>query len=122
MLPVCIGQLTVWGLAPHKIRSLVGCSPNASAHRLLEAGAERTLEAVRGSAVIMIEASPLSIPPWYAGLGKKATCSRGRRPQAILHHATPLFLWPRPARPPDVRLSCEPRWSTRAPPPYAGRS
>ena len=31
MLTVCIGQLTVWGLAPHQMRSLVGCSPNAQA-------------------------------------------------------------------------------------------
>jgi hypothetical protein len=29
MLAVRIGQLTAWGLSPHKIRSLVGCSPNA---------------------------------------------------------------------------------------------
>ncbi len=29
MLTVRIGPLTVWGLAPHKIHSLVGCSPNA---------------------------------------------------------------------------------------------
>jgi len=28
MLTVRIGQLTVWGLSPHQIRSLVGCSPN----------------------------------------------------------------------------------------------
>ncbi len=28
MLTVRTGQLTVWGLSPHKIRSLVGCSPN----------------------------------------------------------------------------------------------
>src|SRR5262249_50438775 len=47
MLPVCIGPWTVWGLAPHEIRSLVGCSPNAGAHLLPEAGAQRRLEAVR---------------------------------------------------------------------------
>jgi hypothetical protein len=29
MLTVRFGQLTAWGLSPHKIRSLVGCSPNA---------------------------------------------------------------------------------------------
>jgi hypothetical protein len=53
MLSVRIGQLTVWGLAPHQIRSFVGCSPNAGAHLLPEAGAtpERTLEAVRCSAL-----------------------------------------------------------------------
>jgi hypothetical protein len=28
MLTVRFGQLTVRGLSPHKIRSLVGCSPN----------------------------------------------------------------------------------------------
>jgi hypothetical protein len=43
MLTVRIGQLTVWGLAPHQIRSLVGCSPNAGAQPRLEAGAQRTL-------------------------------------------------------------------------------
>jgi len=49
MLTVRIGQLTVWGLSPHQIRSLVGCSPNASLQLLPTAGAtkERTLEAVR---------------------------------------------------------------------------
>ena len=30
MLTVRIGQLTVWGLSPHEMCSLVGCSPNAS--------------------------------------------------------------------------------------------
>ena len=30
MLTVRIGPLTVWGLSPHQIRSLVGCSPNAA--------------------------------------------------------------------------------------------
>jgi hypothetical protein len=42
------------GLSPHKMRSLVGCSPNAGAHLLPEAGAtqERTLEAVRCSALL----------------------------------------------------------------------
>jgi hypothetical protein len=47
--------------------------PNASAHLPPEAGAteERTLEAVRCSAVIMIEASPLSIPRGMLALGKK---------------------------------------------------
>ena len=39
MLTVCIGPWTVWGLTPHQIRSLVGCSPNASAQARLEAGA-----------------------------------------------------------------------------------
>ena len=29
MLAVRIGQLTAWGLSPHQMRSLVGCSPNA---------------------------------------------------------------------------------------------
>ena len=29
MLAVRIEQLTAWGLSPHKIRSLVGCSPPA---------------------------------------------------------------------------------------------
>jgi hypothetical protein len=29
MLPVRIGPLTGWGLSPHEMRSLVGCSPNA---------------------------------------------------------------------------------------------
>ncbi len=40
------------GLSPHKMRSLVGCSPNAGAHLLPEAEArhERRLEAVRCSA------------------------------------------------------------------------
>ena len=54
MLTVRIGPLTVWGRAPHQIRSLVGCSPNAGAHLLLEAGAtyERTLEAVRCSPML----------------------------------------------------------------------
>jgi hypothetical protein len=33
MLTVQTGQLTVWGLSPHQMRSLVGCSPNAQAHR-----------------------------------------------------------------------------------------
>ncbi len=48
MLTVRIGQLTVWGLSPHQIRSLVGCSPNARRQARLKAGAtqERTLEAV----------------------------------------------------------------------------
>ena len=46
MLPVCIGQWTVWGLAPHEIRSLVGCSPNAAPQPLLEAAGERQLESV----------------------------------------------------------------------------
>src|SRR5438874_11123290 len=48
MRTVCIGQWTVWGLAPHEMRSLVGCSPNAGRQARLEAGAtqERTLEAV----------------------------------------------------------------------------
>ena len=31
MLAVRIEQLTAWGLSPHQIRSLVGCSPNAGA-------------------------------------------------------------------------------------------
>ncbi len=39
MLSVRIGQLTVWGLAPHQIRSLVGCSPNARFQPLEIAGA-----------------------------------------------------------------------------------
>jgi len=30
MLAVRTEQLTAWGLSPHKIRSLVGCSPNVS--------------------------------------------------------------------------------------------
>jgi hypothetical protein len=33
MLTVRFGQLTVRGLSPLKIRSLVGCSPNVLAHR-----------------------------------------------------------------------------------------
>ena len=44
-----------------------GCNANhinAGAQLLPEAGAERTLEAVRCSAVILIEASPLRLPPW----------------------------------------------------------
>ena len=46
MLPVRIGQWTVWGLSPHQIRRLVGCSPNATAQPRLKAGAQRTLEGV----------------------------------------------------------------------------
>jgi hypothetical protein len=48
MLTVRIGQLTVWGLAPHQIRSLVGCSPNARPQARAMAGArhERRLLAV----------------------------------------------------------------------------
>ena len=43
MLTVRIGQLTVWGLAPHQIRSLVGCSPNAAlqARRLFPVACKR---------------------------------------------------------------------------------
>jgi hypothetical protein len=44
--------------------------PNASLQLLPEAGAQRTLEAVSCKALILIEASPLSIPQWYAGSGK----------------------------------------------------
>src|SRR5918992_403969 len=33
MLTVRFGQLTVRGLSPHKIRSLVGCSPNVQAQQ-----------------------------------------------------------------------------------------
>jgi hypothetical protein len=51
MLTVRSGQLTVWGLAPHQIRSLVGCSPNAGAQPRLEAEAQRTLEGVGCSAL-----------------------------------------------------------------------
>src|ERR1700675_1461166 len=39
MLTVRIGQLTVWGLSPHQIRSLVGCSPNPAPQPRPEAGA-----------------------------------------------------------------------------------
>ena len=48
MLAVRIGQLTVWGLSPHQMRSLVGCSPNAGRQPLPKAGAtqERRLLAV----------------------------------------------------------------------------
>ena len=59
-----------------KRHTLVLVKANAGHQARLEVGArdERTLEAVAWMPLIMIEASPLSIPPWYAGLGKKATC------------------------------------------------
>jgi hypothetical protein len=44
--------------------------PNAGAHLLPEAGAQRTLEAVRCSALIMIEASPSAYPSGMLALGK----------------------------------------------------
>src|SRR5215471_318479 len=56
MLTVCIGPWTVWGLPPHEIRSLVGCSPNAAPELRPEAGAERTLEGVGCRRLILIEA------------------------------------------------------------------
>jgi hypothetical protein len=36
MLAVRIGQLTAWGLAPHKIRGLAGCSPEALPYPILK--------------------------------------------------------------------------------------
>jgi hypothetical protein len=58
------------GLSPHKMRSLVGCSPNAGAHLLPEAGAtqERTLEAVRCSALFGVASGT------DAGLAHPRTC------------------------------------------------
>jgi hypothetical protein len=55
------------------MRSLVGCSPHARLHLLPEAIArhERTLGAVRCSALIMIEASPAAYPSGMLTLGKR---------------------------------------------------
>src|SRR5713101_2451170 len=66
MLTVRIGQLTVWGLSPHQIRSLVGCSPNATlqAPPIAAARDERRLSAVAckrlfGAVLMMAPNGPL---------------------------------------------------------------
>ena len=65
------------GLSPHKMRSLVGCSPNAGAHLLPEAGAtqERTLEAVRCSALFGA-ARVRRNAPWAHSLRRHAPTGR----------------------------------------------
>jgi hypothetical protein len=65
--------------------------PNAGAHLPPEAGAQRTLEAVRCSAVIMIEASPTAYPGGMLAVGKPGYA--GGDLKALLHQPTPLFLW-----------------------------
>ena len=56
-------------------KGTVRAAPNATRQARLKAGArhERALEAVACTRLILIEASPLSIPRWYAGAGKTLT-------------------------------------------------
>ena len=79
MLTVRVGQLTVWGLTPHQIRSLVGCSPNARAHLPPAAAAtqERRLAAVRCSAWLGRRPSP---DPLFARCGSL--------PAPLWHHCS----------------------------------
>jgi hypothetical protein len=64
--------------------------PNAGAHLLPEAGAERTLEAVRCSALILIEAPSSAYPSGMLVVG--TVTKKRRRPHAILHE-TAQSVW-----------------------------
>ena len=55
-------------------------------------GARQLRAALDSTPLIMIEASPLSIPQWYAGRGKTG-CQRRRSPQALRHQPTAIGLW-----------------------------
>jgi len=78
----------------------IGSHINARPQPRLEAGAtqERTLLAVACKPLILIEASPLSIPRWYAGMGNSHALTR-RRPQALCQRTAPIVLRYRPAGP-----------------------
>src|SRR5712692_9231176 len=89
MLTVRIGPLTVWGLSPHQIRSLVGCSPNAplQARREAEARDERRLYAVacRVEPMVTHPAPPQTrtCAMHAYGSSSKAAAARARMP--LLH-------------------------------------
>ena len=72
MLTVRFGQLTVRGLSPLKIRSLVGCSPNATlqAPPIAEARNERRLLAVACKRLLgAARVSRAALPPRPHGSG-----------------------------------------------------
>src|ERR671925_2361874 len=94
--------------------------PNASLHLLPEAGAtqERTLEAVRCKALILIEAPSSTYPRGMLVVGKIP--KKRRRPHAILHQATPILLRHRSACPHHVSLRPEPGWRDSGAPEHAG--
>jgi hypothetical protein len=90
MLTVRIGQLTVWGLAPHQIRSLVGCSA------LLGAGSGTGLR------LDAPPASPHDHPPEHATTPREPPASQDRHapPDACHSDTTPLA--PNTARSPTA--------------------
>jgi hypothetical protein len=67
-------------------------TPNARFQPLLEAGAERTLEAVGCTPLILIEAPS---PAYHRGMLRAGDYHSRvrRRPQALRYEATPIVLW-----------------------------
>src|SRR2546425_12999168 len=76
----------------------MACMPNAGAHLLPEAGAERTLEAVRCSAVILIEAPSPADHRGMLGVANPRN-EQGGDLKAILHPTAPVLWWDRSPRP-----------------------
>src|SRR5438552_3907997 len=92
--------------------------PNAGAHLLPEAGAQQTLEAVRCSALILIEAPS---PAYHGGMLRVANPrnEQGGDLNAILHPTAPVLLWYRSPCPHHVPVHPRPSRGNAVAPEHA---
>src|SRR5690349_19059890 len=85
---------------------------NAAAQPCPEAGAQRALEGIGCSRLILIEAPSSTYHRGMLVVGKIP--KKRRRPHAILHPTAPILLWHRLARSHHVPLHLEPGWGDPA--------